>query len=283
MTPSARTALARAVLTLGLAVVIALASLPWVVTAALDAFHAVVTVLRQAGHGLLSVEDGFVDAMAVTAVTIPLPALLAAAVPTNARRATGWAAVGTLLVVSVLAIRSTTPGATWRSLVLAAAAGILLGWLALGAVHARGALPTERSRRVATWVIVLYGIGVAFVGFWGSPVDAGAHPWLLQLLDRVHRVGVPGWFGYGALEFSANVLFFVPLGLLVVLRLGARRWWVGAAAGLVVSAVIETGQALFLPARYASLDDVLSNTCGAVVGALVGAVVLGWAARLRRR
>ncbi|MFZ6991287.1 VanZ family protein [Curtobacterium sp. RRHDQ66] len=282
-TASARTSFARAVLAVGTAVLIALASLPWVAIAAVEAFRAVVVVLRGAGHGLLSVEDGFVTAMAVTAVTIPLPALVASAVPTDARRATGWAALGSAVFGGLLALRSPAPGATWVSVVVVLVVGLALGWLVLAAVRAPLVPATPRSRRIAAWVIGVYGVGVLFVGFAGSPVDAGAHPLIIRVLDAAHRVGVPGWFGYGALEFSANVVFFVPLGLLVVLLVGARRWWVGAVAGLVVSACIETGQAVFLPARFASLDDVLSNTSGAVIGALVGVVVFGWVGRRRAR
>jgi hypothetical protein len=282
-TAPARTSFARGVLVVGVAVVIATASLPWIATTGSDAFRAVVTVLRGAGHGLLSVEDGFVTAMAVTAVAIPLPALVALAVPTDARRATGWAALGSFVLGGLVALRTPAPAATWVSLVIAIVVGLALGWLVLAAMRAPLAPATPRSRRVAGWLIGVYGVGVLIVGFAGSPVDAGAHPFIIRALDAAHRVGVPGWFGYGALEFSANVVFFLPLGLLVVLLVGARRWWVGALAGLVVSACIETGQAVFLPARFASLDDVLSNTSGAAIGALVGVVVLGWAVRRRAR
>nr|WP_252727946.1 VanZ family protein [Curtobacterium sp. WW7] len=83
------------------------------------------------------------------------------------------------------------------------------------------------------------------------------------------------------IESLANVAFFVPLGLLVVLLAGARWWWAGAAAGLLVSSTIEIGQALFLPARYATIDDVVANTMGAVVGAVLGVLLLGVAARRR--
>ncbi|WFR68155.1 VanZ family protein [Curtobacterium flaccumfaciens] len=120
---------------------------------------------------------------------------------------------------------------------------------------------------------------------WGSraPRRRPPAPGILRGLDLAHELGTPAWFGYGALEFTANVAFFLPLGLLVVLRLGARRWWVGALTGFVASGVIETGQALFLPARFASFDDVLANTSGAAVGALIAVVALGWAARHRSR
>ncbi len=140
---------------------------------------------------------------------------------------------------------------------------------------------TGRSRRVALVLAVAYAVAVVLIGFWGTPVDAGARPWLDRLIGLLQRHGAPSWFGYDAVESSANVVFFVPLGLLVVLLAGARWWWAGAAAGLVVSCVIETGQALFLPARYATIDDVVANTLGAVLGALLGVVALGWAARNR--
>ncbi|ROP65044.1 VanZ family protein [Curtobacterium sp. ZW137] len=281
MTGPAPTVLARSALAAGVVVALTLASLPGLVTAALGPFHAVVTVLRGAGHGLLSVEDGFVTATIVTAVTIPLPVLVAMAVPVSARRAVSLAATGVLALEGIAALRSDHPGATFTSLVSASAAGLLLGWLVFAPRRGRGACATPRSRRVATWLIVVYGVAVLLVGFTGSPVDAGVHPGILRALVAAHRLGVPDWFGYGALEFTANVLFFVPLGLLVVLLLGGRRWWVGAVAGLLVSTAIESGQALFLPARFASFDDVLANTSGAAIGALIGVAVLARAARHR--
>lgn len=86
MTPPPRIALARAVLTGGVTGAIALASLPWAAHEAVESFHALVTAPRGTGHGLLSVEDGFVTAMTASVVTIPLPALVADAVPTATRR-----------------------------------------------------------------------------------------------------------------------------------------------------------------------------------------------------
>ncbi|MGU3410362.1 VanZ family protein [Microbacterium sp. M1A1_1b] len=271
--------IARLVLGLAVLAVLVAATLPGVASEAVGLFRTGVAALRGVGHGLLTVEDGFVTAMAVTAVTVPLPALVAAAGRGSSAvagwRASAWAAVACVLVVSIRAAQGGTPGRTWASGIVACAVGVLLGALVLAALRTRAVAPTPRSRRLATTLLVLYGLGVLVVGYWGSPVDAGAHPVILRVLDLVHRVGVPAWFGYGALEFSANVLFFVPLGLLVVLRLGTRAWWVGCVAGLVVSSAIEIGQALFLPARFASFDDVLANTSGAVIGALLGVVVLG--------
>ncbi|MCS6562792.1 MULTISPECIES: VanZ family protein [Curtobacterium] len=140
---------------------------------------------------------------------------------------------------------------------------------------------TWRSRRFATGLAIAYGVALALVGFWGSPVDAAGAPWLTRALAAAHRHGLPERIDYAAVESLANVVYFVPLGLLVVLLAGARWWWAAITAGLVVSACIETGQALFLPARTATIDDVVANGVGALLGAVVGVLLLSRAARRR--
>lgn len=141
---------------------------------------------------------------------------------------------------------------------------------------------TWRSRRFATGLAIAYGVALALVGFWGSPVDAAGTPWLTRVLAAAHRHGLPERIDYATVESLANVVYFVPLGLLVVLLAGARWWWAAIAAGLVVSTCIETGQALFLPARTATIDDVVANGVGALLGAVVGVLLLSRAAHRRR-
>ena len=68
-------------------------------------------------------------------------------------------------------------------------------------------------------------------------------------------------------EGAANVLLFVPFGLIVALLLPTRRWWLAAVAGALTSAGIETVQYLALSQRTASLGDVMNNTLGALLGA----------------
>lgn len=131
--------------------------------------------------------------------------------------------------------------------------------------------------------MIAYGVAVMLIGFWGFPVDAAGHPWITRALAAAHRHGLPERIDYAAVESLSNVVFFVPLGLLVVLLAGARWWWAGAAAGLAASACIETSQGLFLPARTASIDDVLANGLGAVLGAAVGVSALARAGHRRRR
>jgi glycopeptide antibiotics resistance protein len=66
------------------------------------------------------------------------------------------------------------------------------------------------------------------------------------------------------LEATANILLFVPFGA----ALSLRGLSIGKTAsyGFVLSAAVEGAQWLLVPGRTTSLDDVLLNTLGAVVG-----------------
>ncbi|KQR63782.1 hypothetical protein ASF89_11720 [Frigoribacterium sp. Leaf172] len=137
------------------------------------------------------------------------------------------------------------------------------------------------SRTIALVALVFYGLGVALVAFWPSPVDQGARPLILRGLALLHRRGIPESFDYAALEFAANIAFFVPFGLIVVLLVGGRRWWLGVLVGFSGSVVVELGQHFFLPSRFATVDDVIANTAGALLGSIAGVVAL-WARRSSR-
>ena len=66
------------------------------------------------------------------------------------------------------------------------------------------------------------------------------------------------------LEAAANILLFVPLGA----ALGLRGLSVGKTVGygFLLSAAVEGTQWLLIPGRTTSLDDVVLNTFGALVG-----------------
>ncbi len=109
---------------------------------------------------------------------------------------------------------------------------------------------------------------------WPTPVDAPSHSTLLALLKAVHRLRVLMFIDYPQVEFLANVAMFVPLGLLVAVLFGLRRWAFAVLLCFGVSSLIETAQFFFLPGRYGTVDDVIANTLGALVGALLARVWL---------
>lgn len=121
--------------------------------------------------------------------------------------------------------------------------------------------------RITLAVTVVYLLCVAFIVFWPSPVDRPASGQLRGMLAWLHDNGLPGFIGYAQIEFTANIAMFVPMGYIIATWL--RNVWAGVLLGALVSCLIELGQAVFLPARFASSLDVVANTLGACVGAMV--------------
>ncbi|WP_413318117.1 VanZ family protein [Agrococcus sp. 1P02AA] len=92
------------------------------------------------------------------------------------------------------------------------------------------------------------------------------------------------------LQVVYNVALFVPLGVI------ARRYWhrgivvstlIGAAVSLLIETTQLTGIFGIYPCafRVADVDDLLANTLGALIGALIAPLLLWWmpsAARLER-
>ncbi|WP_223992491.1 VanZ family protein [Arthrobacter sp. NicSoilB11] len=115
-------------------------------------------------------------------------------------------------------------------------------------------------------------VPLALVAFWPSPVDQLVSGQLTAVLHILHVRGVPGWFNYKFIEAAANVVLFVPVGLVSRLAFPEKRWWQIGAFGLLVSGCIELGQLLFLHQRFASPSDIVTNTSGAVIGGLLAAL-----------
>ena len=136
-----------------------------------------------------------------------------------------------------------------------------------------------RSRRLVL-ATGLYAVALALIGLWKTPVDRGVPVtdfapvrWLTDLLD------LQPWQAYDLVETSANVVLFVPLGILVLLWF--RSWSLFAAVGVAfaTTVTIELLQQALRPERFASLSDVVANTLGWLIG---GLMVVG-ARALRQR
>ncbi|WP_314214317.1 VanZ family protein [Pseudarthrobacter equi] len=131
-----------------------------------------------------------------------------------------------------------------------------------------------RNQRLWQGVLAVMFIPLASIAFWPTPVDRPVQGLLADTLSFLHRHGVPGWFGYKMAEATANVMLFVPVGFVSALAFSEKRWWQIAAFGLLVSGCMELGQLLFLHDRFASLSDILTNTSGAITGALLAISVV---------
>ncbi|WP_265520436.1 VanZ family protein [Oerskovia flava] len=121
---------------------------------------------------------------------------------------------------------------------------------------------------------VAYLAAVLVVTLWPSPQTTDAPRWTAAILAAAHTLGIP--LTVEVLEPLANVVMFVPFGLLgwflaADRRPGTPRGRLAAVvvlAGCALSASIETVQ-LAVPGRVTSLQDVVVNTAGALVGVLL--------------
>jgi glycopeptide antibiotics resistance protein len=137
------------------------------------------------------------------------------------------------------------------------------------------ARPRRGHTRAVVSAIALVGYAVVIVlaTLTPTPLDRGFRPTISQLLSVLHRHGLPEWFGYTDLEFSANVLMFVPVGFLIAMLLPARGIWIALVICPAVSIAIELTQATLLESRFATVGDVVANTLGGVAGTAVAAAV----------
>ncbi len=128
----------------------------------------------------------------------------------------------------------------------------------------------SRVRLVICGLLLMLYVGIVLTAtMWPTPLDASYEATVTRLLEILHRHGIPAWFGYGKLEFTANVAMFVPLGFLLALTLPERAWWLALLLIPAFSGLIEYTQGQWLAARFASGWDVAANTLGGYAGAVL--------------
>ncbi len=136
------------------------------------------------------------------------------------------------------------------------------------------------ARRVLALLTAVYLLAVAWITLDPFPPDPHRNGLLEGLLVAFASAPLLRWIDYDVVEFTANILLFVPLGVLFTLVLGRWRWWLVLTIGVATTLTIEFVQ-LFLPARFSDPRDLLANTLGAAVGILIVVAVVG-ARRARR-
>ncbi len=132
-----------------------------------------------------------------------------------------------------------------------------------------------RTRRWLLTALVGYCAVLAFILLWPSAGPAATV--VRGTTDVLLRLGAPsGVVSGGRVEFGLNALMIAPVPLLVSLLWPAWSWERWTAYGFVGSLSIEAVQAVLLTGRSAQFRDVVSNTLGALIGALLAPAVRRW-------
>ena len=122
-------------------------------------------------------------------------------------------------------------------------------------------------------LLVLWGLFILYGTM--LPFDFSASDELIQ--SRLRRIWERPLHGGGGSrsDVVSNVLLFMPWGFLLAFWLAGRgRAYLAVASlalvsGALISATVEFLQ-LFAPSRYSSIIDLVTNTFGSTVGALIG-------------
>ena len=116
-------------------------------------------------------------------------------------------------------------------------------------------------------VFAVYLVAMGFLVWLPNP-DAVQYTGIVAVVARwFEPLGLPFEPTYIVLEILANVVLFVPFGILALTAFRWMRVWSATLAGLATSCLIE-GVQLFLPTRYSTVSDLIANTAGALIGAL---------------
>lgn len=107
-----------------------------------------------------------------------------------------------------------------------------------------------------------------------APTSAFPSYVVTSVADRAAAWGLsPTLFAPARVEFLLNVLILVPLTTVARVLWPRRGWTEWTAYGFVVACVVEAVQ-VPMAGRSASMSDVVANTLGALVGALLGAALV---------
>ncbi len=133
-------------------------------------------------------------------------------------------------------------------------------------------MPAARTRSLLPhFLAALYGLAIAYASL--QPFE----PWLARASGSAFFLFAPWpprWVRYDVLT---NVLAYLPFGFFVALAQRRHdpgsRLSLAIVAGTLLSLAMETLQ-MYLPMRYASLADLLSNAAGSALGGALALALL---------
>ena len=133
---------------------------------------------------------------------------------------------------------------------------------------------SESRLRLRAWLTLGYTLFIMYGSL--SPFTG----WHDQGLDFSDILLTPFRETYTAFDAVINLMSYLPFGLLVGLTARARFGALasvafGLCAGVLLSASMEYLQ-MYLPMRISSNMDILTNSCGALIGVILAVSITSW-------
>lgn len=142
------------------------------------------------------------------------------------------------------------------------------GQLGEAGQHSAYAAVVPLRRRLAAVALATYS--VVLLGILLNPSSAPGSAAVDVVADLLTRMNVPSVLARPErVEFALNVAIFVPWAALAAAVWPSLNWRDWTAYGFAATAIVETGQALLLAGRTPTFSDVVANTLGALLGAML--------------
>lgn len=128
---------------------------------------------------------------------------------------------------------------------------------------------SHRRREAVRALLALTTTAILAVTLWPDPQGPEGSSLAREIVEWLHAHGLPQAITFDVIEFVANIVMFVPFGLFLTLLLPRFQWWMTIAISAAFTLAIEVTQQIFLPERFASVSDLIANTGGGLIGALI--------------
>ena len=147
------------------------------------------------------------------------------------------------------------------------------------------ALAARRTSTTVTAAVIALPLAAALAWLTLAPqrIEQRAPQLVGAALEWVAGFLGSWWASIAVADFVANLLMFVPVGILAYLILPRRAWIAALLVSPAVSGAVELVQLIFLPERDATLTDVAAATIGGAVGVGLAALCTLVTARRARR
>lgn len=181
--------------------------------------------------------------------------------------------VGALMVEVLQALLLPERNASYADVVantLGALLGAGLAELSRSSAHDPGPVRARvRRALIITYVGYLIAVGVLVL----DPSQQAPGVTLSLVSRALQLLQLPVVADSRTLETLSNVALFVPLSLLGMFIWPSHRILTWTLAGALLSATIELFQLVLLPDRFATVSDVVANTAGAFLGAVLATII----------
>lgn len=136
------------------------------------------------------------------------------------------------------------------------------------ATTTRGAWLARRARPLLAVYALLLAVALL------APTSTVQSDLVWHLVRMVQAFLPAPWITYTRAEVVMNAVIVAPVSFLGTWALPRLRWQDWAAYGFLGSSAVEITQGLLLPNRQSSFSDIVANTAGALMGAVVARVLL---------